>query len=151
MPIRLKSLAAGFATLVVLVTGFSEAEASCLRKVANRSTLTLVVGQGDGGAVTVRPGTLRTIRLDGSAPVDVTGYCDVPRRGAPFGQPVVQRSFPVTAVMDRCFYEIGNGFFERELGPSFFPRDDTGAFALNTPRQGDLALGPSGEFCPAIR
>ena len=36
MPIRLKSLAAGFATLVVLVTGFSEAEASCLRKVANR-------------------------------------------------------------------------------------------------------------------
>lgn len=151
MPIRPTSLAAGFASIAVLVTGFSEAEASCLRKVVNRSTLTLVVGQGDGGAVTVLPGRSRTIRFDGSGPVAVTGYCDIPRGGEPVGQPVIQRSFPVTAVMDRCFYEVGNGFFERELGPSFFPREDTGAFALNNPRQGDLAVGPSPELCPAIR
>lgn len=151
MPVRSMPLLAGIASFVVLAIGVGQAEASCLRKVANRSTMTLVVGQADGGAVTVRPGTSRTIRLDGAAPVEVRGYCGVPHGGVPLGQPVIQRSFSVTAVKDRCFYEVGNGFFERELGPSFFPREDTGAFALNNPRQGDLALGPSDAVCPAFR
>ena len=152
MPIHPTPLIAGLASFIVVATGGGTAEASCLRQVINRSTLTLVVGQGGGAAVTVRPGTSRAIRLDGPAPVDISGYCgEALRGGVPLGQPVLQRSFAVTAVKDRCFYEVGNGFFERELGPSFFPREDTGAFALNNPRQGDLALGPSVSACTAIR
>lgn len=152
MPIHPTLVLAGLASFTVLTAGMGTAEASCLRQVANRSTLTLVVGQEGGPAVTVRPGTSRTIRLEGPAPVDISGYCGgVLRGGVPLGQPVLQRSFAVTAVKDRCFYEVGNGFFERELGPSFFPREDAGAFALNNPRQGDLALGPSIAACAAIR
>ncbi|MCC0807922.1 hypothetical protein FPV16_17190 [Methylobacterium sp. W2] len=152
MPLRSTLVFAGLASVTVLANSQGTAEASCLRQVANRSTLTLVVGQGVGPAVTVRPGTSRTIRLDGPAPVEISGYCGgVLRGGVPLGQPVLQRSFAVTAVKDRCFYEVGNGFFERELGPSFFPREDAGAFALNNPRQGDLAIGPSAESCAAIR
>lgn len=102
--------------------------------------------------MTVRPGTSRSIRLDGPAPVDISGYCGgVPRGGVPLEQPVLRRSFAVTAVTDLCFYQVGNGLFERELGPSFFPHEDAGAFALNNPRQGDLALGPSAAACAAIR
>lgn len=152
MPLRSTLVFAGLASVTVLANSLGTAEASCLRQVANRSTLTLVVSQGGGPAVTVRPGTSRTIRLDGSAPIEISGYCGgVLRGGVPLGQPVLQRSFAVTAVKDRCFYEVGNGFFERELGPSFFPREDAGAFALNNPRQGDLAIGPSAESCAAIR
>ncbi|WP_027174185.1 hypothetical protein [Methylobacterium sp. 10] len=152
MPVRPTFVFAGLASFTVLAAGISTAEASCLRQVTNRSTLTLVVGQEGAPAVTVRPGTSRAIRLDGPAPVDVSGYCGgVLRGGVPLGQPVLQRSFAVTAVKDRCFYEVGNGFFERELGPSFFPREDAEAFALNAPRQGDLALGPSAIVCTTVR
>ncbi|WP_019903269.1 hypothetical protein [Methylobacterium sp. 77] len=153
MTIRSTPLLAGLASFMVLATGVGLAEASCLRQVANRSRLTLVVGQAGGPAVTVRPGTSRKIRLDGPAPVDVSAYCGVGlRAGVALGQPVIQRSFAVTAVQDRCYFEIGRGFFERELGPSFFPREGTEPFALNTPRQGDLALGPTGgPACPYAR
>ncbi|GJD40622.1 hypothetical protein OICFNHDK_3094 [Methylobacterium bullatum] len=152
MPIRATLVFAGLASFTVLATGVGTAEASCLRQVTNRSTFTLVVGQEGSPTVTVRPGTSRTIRIDGPAPVDISGYCGRGLRGGvPLGQPVLRRSFAVTAVKDRCFYQVGNGFFERELGPSFFPREDAGAFALNNPRQGDLALGPSAAACAAIR
>lgn len=46
MPIRATLVFAGLASFTVLATGVGTAEASCLRQVTNRSTFTLVVGQG---------------------------------------------------------------------------------------------------------
>lgn len=151
---RIRSLPSlvGLASLAIVGGGQSFAEASCIRQVTNRSVLTLVVSQEGGPAVTVRPGTSRTIRLDGPRPVEVAAYCGIgPRGEVPAGPPAIQRSFAVTAVQDRCFYEIGIGFFERELGVGFLPRFGTEPFALNAPRQGDLALGPAVAVCPGLR
>lgn len=149
---RSKHLSAGLASVLVLTGSFGIAEASCLRQVANRSDLTLVVSQAGGDAITIRPRSSRKLRLDGPAPVDVSAYCGGDRRGGvPLGQPVIQRSFAVTAVQDRCYYEIGTGFYERELGPSFYPREGSEPFTLNAPRQGDLALGPAATACSALR
>ncbi|MFD1304202.1 hypothetical protein [Methylobacterium marchantiae] len=152
MRIRVTPLIVGLASIIVTVGSSGVAEAFCLRQVANRSRLILVVSQAGGVAITVQPGTSRKILLDGPAPVKVSGYCGNDQRSdMMLKRPIIQRSFAVTALQDRCYYKIGNDFFERELGPSFFPREGTEPFALNAPRQGDLALGPTGAACPFVR
>lgn len=152
MHVSTQHLSAGMAIVLLMAVSLDPAEASCLRTVANRSALTLVVSQAGGLPVTVRPRASRALRLDGPGEVSVAGYCGAGRRGfVPVGPPVIARSFPVTAVQDRCFYEVGIGFFERELGSGFLPREGTEPFALNTPRQGDLALGPLVPSCPGLR
>lgn len=63
MPIRATLVFAGLASFTVLATGVGTAEASCLRQVTNRSTLTLVVGQGGGGGGR-RDGSPRHLPVD---------------------------------------------------------------------------------------
>lgn len=121
----------------------SGASADCLRSVHNRSPYTLVVTQHDGLSMTLRPRSTGAVRLSGPGSVEVAAYCS----GADAGAPILRRSFDYQAVQDRCFYEVGHGFFEGELGNGFLPRASDTPFALNNPRQGDLVLFARGSEC----
>lgn len=114
----------------------SVAEADCLRHIYNRSPYTLVVTQDEGASFSMRPGTTGSIRLATSGKVDVAGYCS----NAISGAPVVQGSFAYEANLDRCYFQVGRRFFNRELGNGFLPRSSDAPFALNNPKQGDLVL-----------
>lgn len=122
-----------------LLTG--TAEAGCLRHVHNRSPYTLVVTQGDGASATVPPRSTGSIRMIEPGQVDVAAFCP----GA--GGPILQRSFSYEAVQDRCYFEVGHRFFDRELGNGFLPRRSDAPFTLNNPRQGDLVLFSRGDAC----
>jgi hypothetical protein len=142
---RLPILALTVAFCGALLTG--GAEAGCLRHVHNRSPYTLVVTNSDGSAATVRPRSTGSIRLIEPGQVDVAAFCT----GSGAEAPVLQRSFSYEAVQDRCFFEVGHRFFDRELGNGFLPRRADAPFALNNPRQGDLVLFSRGEACLPTR
>lgn len=140
---RLPILALAAALGGTLLTG--AAEAGCLRHVHNRSPYTLVVTQTDGSSATVRPRSTGSIRMIEPGQVDVAAFC--PGAGAPF----LQRSFSYEAVQDRCFFEVGHRFFDRELGNGFLPRRSDAPFTLNNPRQGDLVLFSRADACLPLR
>jgi len=121
------------------------AEAGCGRHVYNRSPYTLMVTQTDGSSITVRPRSIGSIRMVEPGQVDVAAFCP----GA--GAPILQRSFSYEAVQDRCFFEVGDRFFDRELGNGFLPRRSDAPFTLNNPRQGDLVLFSNGDACLPLR
>ena len=124
------------------LTAAVPAEASCLRRVTNRSPFLVTVALDGGPAVAVPPHRSRTIRYLASGRIEVSAFCP----GAV--APAFRESYGTTAVLDRCYVEIGDGFFEPQLGKGFAGTDDTRPLAVNTPRQGDIAMGPSGLSCP---
>lgn len=118
------------------------AEAGCARRIANRSPFTVTLAQDGGPPVTVRPHASAPIRYRASGRIDVSVFCP----GA--AAPVFHESYGTAAVLDRCYIEIGDGFFEPALGKGFAGTDDTRPLAVNVPRQGDIAVGPYGVSCP---
>ena len=132
----------------VLATAFggalsSAASADCLRHIYNRSPYALVVTQNEGPSFSVRPRSSGAFRLAGPGKIDVAAFCS----GADLRQPVVQQSFEYQAVLDRCFFEVGNRFFQNELGNGFLPSRSVAPFTLNNPQQGDIILFSRGEEC----
>lgn len=141
----------GRAALPVLALAASAgaASADCIRHVYNRSPLTLVGAQQGGPSFVVRPGTSRAIRLSGRGSLELSGYCDAygARGGDGAGGAAVQTSLRYTAVLDRCYMEIGHDFFDRELGRGFLPRDSIEPFTVNNPKQGDVVLYTDRAIC----
>ncbi|KQP94260.1 hypothetical protein ASF60_12395 [Methylobacterium sp. Leaf113] len=137
--------------MAALIVGAGTASADCIRHVYNRSPLVLVGSQAGGPSFTIRPGTSRAIRLSGPGGLDLAGYCAPYGRGdgdpAAFGPPAVQTALRYTAVLDRCYMEIGHDFFDRELGRGFLPRRDTAPFTVNNPKQGDVVLYTDTAVC----
>jgi hypothetical protein len=142
------------ATTVLLMAGAwsSEVSAGCTRQIINRSGYVLAVSQNGGPAFTVRPHTARAVRLSDPGSLDLTAHCPGSRlSGLAPAASVAEASFSYNAVLDRCYFEIGPDFFDRELGRGFLPRADTQPFALNNPRQGDIVLEPFAAACPSVR
>lgn len=135
---------------ILLSTLAGVANADCMRHVYNRSAYVLVGVQDGGEAFTIRPGSSRTVRYSAPGTLDLSAYCDAGgRMGDPaaLGAPVAQRSFSYNAVLDRCAFELGYGFFEPELGVGFLPRRGTQPFTLNNPKQGDVVLAAGAAEC----
>ncbi|MDP4025596.1 hypothetical protein Q8W71_23455 [Methylobacterium sp. NEAU 140] len=126
------------------------AQADCLRKIYNRSSLVLVARQDGGPPATLLPGQSLTVRLARPGQVALSAYCGVP---GPNGAltPVTSASFDYEAVLDRCFYRFGQPLFVPQLGRGFFGTQDTAPFTVNNPRQGDVILGPlDAPSCPNV-
>ncbi len=134
-------VAAGSAALMTTLS--IPADADCIRQVYNRSPLALVVSQDGGPSFSVRPRSSRTIRLSATGKLDVAAYCSP----TDLGEPVAQRSFSYNVVLDRCYFQLGYGFFEQQLGVGFLPRRGTSPFTLNNPRQGDVVLAADRSAC----
>ncbi|MFD0936707.1 hypothetical protein ACFQ12_16185, partial [Methylobacterium trifolii] len=66
------------------------------------------------------------------------------------GAPVAEAVFDYEAVQDRCFVRLGDRLFSRQLGAGFWGAQGTAPFTVNTPRQGDLVLGPLPGGCPVL-
>lgn len=123
------------------------AEAGCTRKIVNKSALTALVSRDGGPWVAIPPHRSQSIRLTQPGRVDFALVC-----GAGGPESAVSRtSLTYSAIIDRCYYEIGTGFFEDQLGPGFVPgTQDTAPLTANMPRQGDVVIGPRVEAsCPA--
>lgn len=137
--------------LAALLGGFAAAtaaEAGCTRQIINRSGYTALVSRDGGPWVAVRPHRSQAIRFNQSGRIDVALTCGpgAGPEGAAF-----RASYGTVAVIDRCYIQFGDGFFEEQLGGGFWGRKDTGPLALNNPRQGDLVVGPAAGACVAER
>ncbi|GAB6842800.1 hypothetical protein [Methylorubrum rhodinum] len=126
----------------------SSAEAGCTRQIINRSGYTALVSRDGGPWVAVRPHRAQAIRYAHSGRIDVALTCG---RGALPESAAFRASFGTVAVIDRCYIQFGDGFFEEQLGGGFWGRKDTGPLALNNPRQGDLVVGPAAGACAPER
>lgn len=144
------STALGIAAALVAVTAAatSSAEASCARRIVNRSGTIALVSRDGGPWVAVRPNRSQTIHYYQSGRIDVALTCGP---GALPEQASFRASYDTVAVIDRCYIRFGDGFFENQLGGGFLGRKETGPLALNNPRQGDLVIGPTAGTCPAER
>lgn len=130
------------AAAALLAGGISAAEAGCLRRVVNRSPYFAVASRNGGPSVGIPPHSSRAIRMLAPGRVDIAAHCAArgPRRRlVPVGPPVAQDSYTFTAVLDRCYYDLGL------MG---FGQGGTEPFVLNTPQQGDLTVGPFASACP---
>ncbi|SEO69973.1 hypothetical protein SAMN04487843_103118 [Methylobacterium sp. ap11] len=130
------------AAAALLAGGISTAEAGCLRRVVNRSPYFAVASRNGGPSVGIPPHSSRAIRMLAPGRVDIAAHCAArgPRgRLVPVGPPVAQDSYTFTAVLDRCYYDLGL------MG---FGQGGTEPFVLNTPQQGDLTVGPFASACP---
>lgn len=137
-----KRLYRWIAAAALLAGGISAAEAGCVRRVVNRSPYFAVASRNDGPSVGIPPHASRSIRMMAPGKVDIATYCAArgPRgRLVPVGPPVAQDSYTFTAIIDRCYYDLGL------MG---FGQGGTEPFVLNVPRQGDLSVGPFGAACP---
>ncbi|MEE8630550.1 MULTISPECIES: hypothetical protein [Methylobacterium] len=130
------------AAAALLAGGISAAEAGCLQRVVNRSPYFAVASRNGGPSVGIPPHSSRAIRMLAPGRVDIAAHCAArgPRgRLVPVGPPVAQDSYTFTAVLDRCYYDLGL------MG---FGQGGTEPFVLNTPQQGDLTVGPFASACP---
>ncbi|GJE76350.1 MULTISPECIES: hypothetical protein [Methylorubrum] len=137
--------------LAVLIGGFVSAhtaEAGCTRQIINRSGYTALVSRDGGPWVAVRPHRSQAIRFHQSGRIDVALTCG-PAAGPE--NAAFRASYGTVAVIDRCYIQFGDGFFEEQLGGGFIGRKDTAPLALNNPRQGDLVVGPAAGACIAER
>lgn len=123
------------------------AQAGCERRIVNRSGFLVTVSQDGGPAVVVPPGRGLPLRYRAGA-TPVTGKIDVTAACPGAAQPAFSDSYETTAVLDRCYIGIGDGFFEPQLGKAFSTSADTKPLAVNVPRQGDIVVGPAGLSCP---
>ena len=140
-------IAAAFATTMVMtVAATAPAEASCARRIVNKSGYIALVSRDGGPWVAVRPGRSQTINYYQSGRIDVALTCGP---GALPEQASFRASYDTVAIIDRCYIRFGDGFFEDQLGGGFLGRKETGPLALNNPRQGDLVVGPQAGTCPA--
>ncbi|GEL39672.1 hypothetical protein MEX01_02630 [Methylorubrum extorquens] len=135
------------AALAVTAASIASAEASCARRIINKSGYITLVSRDGGPWVAVRPHRSQTIQYHHSGRIDVALTCGP---GAPPEQAAYRASYDTVAIIDRCYIRFGDGFFEEQLGGGFIGRKDTGPLALNNPRQGDLVVGPQAGACPAI-
>ncbi|BAU93753.1 hypothetical protein MPPM_5148 [Methylorubrum populi] len=135
------------AALAVAATGITSADASCARRIVNKSGYIALVSRDGGPWVAVRPGRSQTINYYQSGRIDVALTCGP---GALPEQAAYRASYDTVAIIDRCYIRFGDGFFEDQLGGGFIGRKETGPLALNNPRQGDLVVGPQAGACPAI-
>ncbi len=141
------STALGFAAaLAVASTGITSADASCARRIVNKSGYIALVSRDGGPWVAVRPGRSQTINYYQSGRIDVALTCGP---GALPEQASFRASYDTVAIIDRCYIRFGDGFFEDQLGGGFLGRKEAGPLALNNPRQGDLVVGPQAGACPA--
>ncbi|AWN48544.1 hypothetical protein DK419_21115 [Methylobacterium terrae] len=130
------------AAAALLAGGIGAAEAGCVRHVVNRSPYFAVASRNGGPSVGIPPHSSRSIRMLAPGRVDIAAYCAArgPRgRLVPVGAPVARDSYTFTAVLDRCYYDLGL------MG---FGQGGTEPFVLNNPRDGDLVVGPFGPACP---
>jgi hypothetical protein len=134
------------AALAVASTGITSADASCARRIVNKSGYIALVSRDGGPWVAVRPGRSQTINYYQSGRIDVALTCGP---GALPEQASFRASYDTVAIIDRCYIRFGDGFFEDQLGGGFLGRKETGPLALNNPRQGDLVVGPQAGACPA--
>ena len=134
------------AALAVAATGITSADASCARRIVNKSGYIALVSRDGGPWVAVRPGRSQTINYYQSGRIDVALTCGP---GALPEQAAYRASYDTVAIIDRCYIRFGDGFFEDQLGGGFLGRKETGPLALNNPRQGDLVVGPQAGACPA--
>ncbi|AMB47986.1 hypothetical protein [Methylobacterium sp. AMS5] len=143
------------AALAVTAASIAPAEASCARRIINKSGYIALVSRDGGPWVAVRPNRSQTIQYHHSGRIDVALTCGP---GALPEQAAYRASYDTVAIIDRCYIRFGDGFFEEQLGGGFFEeqlgggfigRKDTGPLALNNPRQGDLVVGPQAGACPA--
>ena len=134
------------AALAVASTGITSANASCARRIVNKSGYIALVSRDGGPWVAVRPGRSQTINYYQSGRIDVALTCGP---GALPEQASFRASYDTVAIIDRCYIRFGDGFFENQLGGGFLGRKETGPLALNNPRQGDLVVGPQAGTCPA--
>lgn len=151
--IRPKFVETLMVSAVIAAAWTSAASADCLRRVYNRSAYVLVASQDGGPSFVVRPGRTATVRLSHPGHFDLTAYCSpINRLGQPVAgeQDAAKIRLEYEAVLDRCFMKIGDGFFERALGPGFFGTKDTAPFTVNNPNQGDIVLGPFRAECAAV-
>ncbi|MBB5762241.1 hypothetical protein ABEV34_25915 [Methylorubrum rhodesianum] len=133
------------AALAVASTGITSANASCARRIVNKSGYIALVSRDGGPWVAVRPGRSQTINYYQSGRIDVALTCGP---GALPEQASFRASYDTVAIIDRCYIRFGDGFFEDQLGGGFLGRKETGPLALNNPRQGDLVVGPQAGACP---
>ena len=134
------------AALAVASTGITSANASCARRIVNKSGYIALVSRDGGPWVAVRPGRSQTINYYQSGRIDVALTCGP---GALPEQASFRASYDTVAIIDRCYIRFGDGFFEDQLGGGFLGRKETGPLAINNPRQGDLVVGPQAGACPA--
>ena len=134
------------AALAVASTGITSANASCARRIVNKSGYIALVSRDGGPWVAVRPGRSQTINYYQSGRIDVALTCGP---GALPEQASFRASYDTVAIIDRCYIRFGDGFFEDQLGGGFLGRKETGPLVLNNPRQGDLVVGPQAGACPA--
>ena len=138
----------GIAAILGGLVSASAAEAGCTRQIINRSGYTALVSRDGGPWVAVRPHRSQAIRYHQSGRIDVALTCG---RGANPESAAFRASYGTVAVIDRCYIQFGDGFFEEQLGGGFWGRKETGPLALNNPRQGDLVVGPAAGACVAER
>lgn len=143
-------LAALLAALLAAMAGAAPAEAGCVRRIVNRSSVYAVVSRDGGPAVTIPPHRSQAIRYEHPGSVAVALTCAPPAfPGNAPEAPVYQASYGYEAMIDRCYIKFGDGFFERQLGPGFVGTTDTRPLTLNNPNQGDIVVGPAASAqCP---
>lgn len=128
------------------------ARAECVRSIVNKSSLTALVRRDGGPWVTVPPHRSQAIRFTEPGSVEFALVCGRPGYASPDQGAVYRDSIGYSAIIDRCYYEIGNGFFEEQLGPgSSIGTKDTAPLTVNVPRQGDVVIGTRLDgLCPAV-
>jgi len=119
------------------------ARAECVRSIVNKSALTALVRRDGGPWVAVPPHRTQAIRFAQPGSVEFALVCGRPGEASPEQGAVYRDAIGYTAIIDRCFYKIGNGLFEDQLGPGFaIGTRDTAPLTVNMPRQGDVVIGP---------
>ena len=129
--------------LAAVAAGAMPAEAGCVGKIINRSRLTAVVSRDGGPFLRIPPHSSRAIPYHHPGTLDIALVCGrTSRHEPPDAQTLFRAHFTYTAIIDRCYVDVGNGFFENEFGPSLFGAIGTAPLTLNVPRQGDVVIGP---------
>lgn len=143
---RVKTTTVGFVAASLLAGLLSApAEAGCTRRIVNKSSLTALVRRDGGPWVTIPPHRSQAIRYMQPGTIEFALTC------GRSDTTVYHGTFSYSAILDRCYVEFGDGFFEEQIGPGFTGMRDTKPLTVNVPRQGDVVIGPVvEEGCPAL-
>ncbi|MDF9862834.1 hypothetical protein M2437_001816 [Methylorubrum pseudosasae] len=105
------------AALAVTAASIAPAEASCARRIINKSGYVALVSRDGGPWVAVRPHRSQTIQYHHSGRIDVALTCGP---GALPEQAAYRASYDTVAIIDRCYIRFGDGFFEEQLGGGLY-------------------------------
>ena len=133
-----------------MLAGLSAAaQAACQGRLTNRSGYLVTLSQDGGPEAPPPSGRSLPIRYVRPGRLDVAALCPGIGPGVgPGAAPVQSASLTYQAVLDRCYIEVGDGFFERQIGPAFIDGLDVKPFTVNAPRQGDIAVAGAPAGCP---